>query len=242
MVAAVAVLANRLEIPAAILLVLAGVVLALIPGLPAVELSPQVVLHLVFAAGRLLFRGLYELARVSVQSAANFDACRGLRSCSRQRASRRQPIGCLDLRGHSASCWARIDSPPDTMAPLSIARRLNIPRRIRVILEGEGLANDATALILYRFAVGAVSTGLFSLRQAAATFSAIVAGEIVWGIGVGGHAAPATLGHDPRVEITLSILDARVGLLGAPKNLGGSGVLATVTSRALRQLEWPLAH
>src|SRR5262249_56204498 len=73
----------------------------------------------------------------------------------------------------------------DTMAPLSIARRLNIPRRIRVILEGEGLANDATALILYRFAVGAVSTGLFSLGQAAATFAAIVAGEIVWGIGVG---------------------------------------------------------
>jgi monovalent cation/hydrogen antiporter len=55
-----------------------------------------------------------------------------------------------------------IVSPPDAVASLSIARRMQLPRRILVILEGEGLANDATALILYRFAVAAVSSGLFS--------------------------------------------------------------------------------
>ena len=78
-----------------------------------------------------------------------------------------------------------IVSPPDAVAPLSIARRMQLPRRILVVLEGEGLANDATALILYRFAVAAVSAGVFSLGQAAGTFAAIVVGEIVWGIGVG---------------------------------------------------------
>jgi hypothetical protein len=78
-----------------------------------------------------------------------------------------------------------IVSPPDAIAPLSIARRMQIPRRILVILEGEGLANDATALILYRFAVTAVSVGVFSFGQAAGTFAAIAAGEILWGIGVG---------------------------------------------------------
>ena len=46
-----------------------------------------------------------------------------------------------------------IVAPPDVVAPLAIARRLGLPRRLLVVLEGEGLANDATALILYRFAV-----------------------------------------------------------------------------------------
>ena len=63
-----------------------------------------------------------------------------------------------------------IVAPPDVVAPLAIARKLGLPRRILVVLEGEGLANDATALILYRFAVAAISTGLFSLPQAAGTF------------------------------------------------------------------------
>jgi CPA1 family monovalent cation:H+ antiporter len=78
-----------------------------------------------------------------------------------------------------------IVSPPDAVAPLSILRRMQLPRRILVVLEGEGLANDATALILYRFAVAAVSAGVFSFGQAAGTFVAIVVGEILWGIGVG---------------------------------------------------------
>jgi monovalent cation/hydrogen antiporter len=54
-----------------------------------------------------------------------------------------------------------------------------------VILEGEGLANDAAALILYRFAVAAVSAGTFSFMEAVGLFAAIVIGEIFWGIGVG---------------------------------------------------------
>ncbi|MGH6839263.1 MAG: Na+/H+ antiporter, partial [Methylocella sp.] len=123
-----------------------------------------------------------------------------------------------------------IVSPPDTMAPLSIARRLKIPRRILVILEGEGLANDATALILYRFAVGAVSAGVFSFGEAAGTFVAIVAGEIAWGIGVGWLILRLRRWvGDPRIEIILSILTPFLGYW-PPQHLGGSGVLATVTA------------
>ena len=80
-----------------------------------------------------------------------------------------------------------IVSPPDAVAPLSIVRRMHLPRRIAVILEGEGIANDATALILYRFAIVAVGVGSFSWSRAAGTFAAIVAGELLWGIGVGGR-------------------------------------------------------
>src|SRR4029079_2202971 len=74
-----------------------------------------------------------------------------------------------------------IVAPPDVVAPLAIARRLGMPRPILVLLEGEGRANDATALILYRFAVAAISTGVFSLPEESGEFITIIGGEIVYG-------------------------------------------------------------
>jgi CPA1 family monovalent cation:H+ antiporter len=114
------------------------------------------------------------------------------------------------------------------VAPLAIARRLGLPRRIVVVLEGEGLANDATALILYRFAVVAVSTGEFSFAEAAGTFALILVGEIAWGVAVGW--ASLRLRHwarNPRVEITLSLMTPYLAYW-VPQHVGGSGVLATV--------------
>jgi len=99
-----------------------------------------------------------------------------------------------------------------------------------VILEGEGLANDASALILYRFAVAAVSARAFSFAHAAGMFAAILCGEILWGIGVGW--LMLRLRHwvrDPRIEVLLSILTPFVAFW-PPQHLGGSGVLATVTA------------
>ena len=72
----------------------------------------------------------------------------------------------IGLRWDVGFLLGAIVSPPDAVAPLAIARKLGIPRRILVVLEGEGLGNDATALILYRFAVAAVATGMFSLPRA----------------------------------------------------------------------------
>jgi CPA1 family monovalent cation:H+ antiporter len=121
-----------------------------------------------------------------------------------------------------------IVSPPDAVAPLAIARRLEVPRRLIVILEGEGLANDATALVLYRFAVAAVSLGSFSFGRAVGTFACIVVGEVVWGIGVGwGMLRLRRWVRDPRIEIILSLLTPFVAYW-PPEYLGGSGVLATV--------------
>jgi CPA1 family monovalent cation:H+ antiporter len=122
-----------------------------------------------------------------------------------------------------------IVAPPDVVAPLAIARKLGMPRRILVVLEGEGLANDATALILYRFAVAAISTGLFSLPKATGAFVVIVVGEILFGAAVGWlslrmrHRA-----RDPQVEITLSLITPYIAYW-IPEHFGGSGVIATVT-------------
>src|SRR5271165_281511 len=227
-IAAISVAAVRLEIPPSILLVSAGVILALIPGLPTIDLAPEFMLLVVlppiiyasavsmswrdfrfnlrpialFAVGCVIF------TTVAVAIAANVFL------------SVPWPVGFL---------LGAIISPPDAVAPLAIARRLKLPRRILLILEGEGLANDATALILYRFAVVAVGAGTFSLSRATLAFGAIVAGEIIWGIGVGWLMLRLRRWvRDPRIEITLSVLTPYLAFW-PPQHLGGSGVLATVT-------------
>jgi len=121
-----------------------------------------------------------------------------------------------------------IISPTDVVAPLAIARKLGLPRRVVVVLEGEGLANDATALVLYRFAVLAVSTGTFSFGEAAGEFVLIVVGEILYGLAVGWLSLRLRQwAHEPRVEITLSLMTPYLAFW-VPSHLGGSGVLATV--------------
>jgi monovalent cation/hydrogen antiporter len=228
-IAAAAVAAARLKIPPAILLVLTGVVLALVPGLPTLELAPELVLLLVLPPV------VYSAAVAMSWSEFRFN----LRPISLL------AVGCVAFTTVTTAAathvllglpWpvgfvlGAIVSPPDAVAPLSIARRLQIPRRILVILEGEGLANDATALILYRFAVAAVSVGVFSFGQALGLFAAIVAGEILWGIGVGWLMLRLRRWvANPRVEILLSILTPFVAYW-PPEHLGGSGVLATVTT------------
>jgi monovalent cation/hydrogen antiporter len=227
-IAAVNVAAIRLETPPSILLVSAGVVFALIPGLPTIEIAPEFVLlvvlpPIVYSSAvsmswrefrfnlrpiALLAFGCVVFTTVAVAVAAQYVL------------SVPWPVGFL---------LGAIVAPPDAVAPLSIARRLKLPRRILLILEGEGLANDATALILYRFAVAAVSTGAFSLGRATIAFSAIVLGELVWGIGVGWLMLRLRRWvRDPRIEITLSVLTPYVAFW-PPQHLGGSGVLATVT-------------
>jgi CPA1 family monovalent cation:H+ antiporter len=228
-VAAIAVVAARSKIPASILLVLAGVFLALVPGLPTVELAPELVLLLV----------LPPLVYSSAVAMSWREFRFNLRPISLL------AVGCvvfttvavaavthllLGLAWPVGFVLGAIVSPPDAVAPLSIIRRMQLPRRILVVLEGEGLANDATALILYRFAVVAVTVGAFSLSQATGMFAAILGGEILWGIGVGWLMLRLRRWvADPPIEITLSIVTPYLAYW-PPEHLGGSGVLATVTA------------
>lgn len=227
--AAVALLAVRLRVPPSVLLVLAGVMLALVPGLPPVQLAPEIMLLLVLPP--------------LVYSAAVAMSWREFRF--NLRPISQLAIGCVvftTLATAAATHWllglpwpvgfvlGAIISPPDALAPLAIARRMCLPRRILVILEGEGLANDATALILYRFAVVAVSAGAFSLGPAVENFVGVLAGEILWGIAVGWLMLRVRRWvHEPRIEITLSIITPYLAYW-PPEHLGGSGILATVTA------------
>jgi Na+/H+ antiporter len=225
----VAVAARRLNTAPSILLVAAGIGLALIPGLPRIELAPELVLFgilppLIYAAGvamswrefRFNLRPITLLAFGCVVFTSGAVAAAGHLFLG-------MPFAVGFVLG-------AIVAPTDAVAPLAIVRRLGLPRRLIVVLEGEGLANDATALVLYRFAVAAVATGVFSLRDAAGTFALIVVGEIAYGIGVGWFSLRLRRwANDPRVEITMSLMTPYAAFL-VPAYLGGSGVLATVAA------------
>jgi Na+/H+ antiporter len=235
----VAVVARRLNTAPSILLVIAGIALALIPGLPRIELAPELVLlgilpPLIYSAGVAMswreFR--FNLRPITLLAFG----CVVFTSC----AVAAMGHFVLGMPLAVGFVLGAIVAPPDVVAPLAIVRRLGLPRRLIVILEGEGLANDATALILYRFAVAAVATGLFSFGEAAGTFALIVAGEIAYGIGVGWFSLRLRRwARDPRVEITMSLLTPYAAFL-VPQHLGGSGVLATVAAGLFVSWNGPL--
>ncbi len=237
--AGVAILARRLQVPTSILMVIAGLGLALIPGLPSIELAPELVLFgvlppLIYSAGVSMswreFRFNLRPIILWAFGGVIFTAC----------AIAAAAHWCLGMPPAAAFVLGSIVAPPDTVAPLAIARRLGIPRRLLVILEGEGLANDATALILYRFAIAAASTGLFSFTRAMGTFALIVVGEIALGVALGWASLRLRRWvKDPRVEITLSVMTPYAAFW-IPEQFGGSGVLATVVAGLFVSWNGPL--
>src|SRR6202142_2706477 len=225
--ATVAVAAKRLNISPSVLLVVAGIGMALIPGLPKVTLAPELVLlvilpPLIYSAGVAMswreFR--FNLRPIALLAFG----CVLFTTCAVAAAAHYL----LNFDWGVGFLLGAIISPTDVVAPLAIARKLGLPRRIVVVLEGEGLANDATALVLYRFAVVAVSTGTFSLPEAAGTFVLIVVGEIIYGLAVGWLSLRLRQwAREPRVKITLSLMTPYLAFW-VPAHFGGSGVLATV--------------
>src|SRR3954470_12109096 len=218
---AAALIARRLRTAPSIVLVIAGVALAIVPGLPRIELAPEFVLlvilpPLIYSAGVAMswreFR--FNLRPISLLAFG----CVVFTTCAVAAAAHYV----LNLPWAVGFLIGAIVAPPDVVAPLAIARPLGLPRRLLVVLEGEGLANDATALILYRFAVAAIATGTFSMTEAAGTFGAIVVGEIIWGIGVGWLSLHLRrLAREPRAEIVLSLMTPYIAFL-VPELVGGS--------------------
>jgi CPA1 family monovalent cation:H+ antiporter len=237
--AGTALLARRISVAPAILLLLAGIALAFVPGMPSLELPPELVLlvvlpPLIYSASvamswREFKHNLRPIILLSV-GCVIFTACMVA-------AATHYLIG---LPWNVGFLLGAIVAPPDVVAPLAIARKLGIPRRILVVLEGEGLANDATALILYRFAVAAISSGIFSLPQAAGSFVAIVAGEMLFGAAVGWLSLRARhYARDPQIEITLSLITPYIAYW-IPEHFGGSGVIATVACGLYMSWNGPL--
>ena len=221
--------ARWLDVPYPIPLVLGGVALGLVPGMPEIELEPDLVLlvflpPLLYAAAffsdlRALRRDLRPIALTSI----------GLVLAT---------MGVVAVLAHDvigltwpmAFALGAIVSPTDPVAATAIMRRLGAPRRLVNVIEGESLVNDATALVAYRVAVAAAVGGSFSAVDAGLEFIGAAAGGIAVGFVVAFVVAEIRRRlDDTPTELTISLLTAYAAFIPADE-LGLSGVLAAVTA------------
>jgi CPA1 family monovalent cation:H+ antiporter len=225
-VAGLATAARLANIPYPIVLVVGGLVLGFVPGLPDIALAPDLVL--VIFLPPLLY------------SAAFFANLRELRAAARSISM--LAIGLVlatmcavavvahalvdGLPWEAAFALGAIVAPTDPVAATTVARRLAVPRRVVSVLEGESLVNDGTALVAYRVAVAG---GAFSLWGAGLEFVLGAVGGVLIGLVVGWIVSEVRRRLDDiPVEITISLLSGYAGYLPA-EALHVSGVLAAVT-------------
>ncbi len=227
-VVALLIVAQWSRVPYPILMVLGGLGLALVPGLPEVELEPDLVLlillpPLLYAAA--FFTPLRELRR-NVRTVGLLAIGLVLATMIVVAAVAHSA---LDFGWAEAFVLGAIVSPTDPVAATAIARRLGVPGRIVTIVEGESLINDGTALVAYKFAVAAVVTGSFNALEAGGEFVVSVLGGIAVGIAIGAAIAAVRRRLDnPPVEVTIALFSAYFAYLPA-EAIGVSGVLAAVT-------------
>lgn len=230
LVAVLDIAARKINLPYPVLMVLSGLALGLVPGLPQVTFAPELVLPvflppLLFPAAFLTswhdFKSnlrpivLLAVALVLVTMVAVAWA-----------AHRLIP----DLPWSAAFVLGAIVSPPDAVAATAVFQNLEVPRRIVTVLEGESLVNDTVALVAYRFGIVAVVTGTFSPSSAAMQLPLVAIGGAAIG-GVVGLAVDWIQRRldDPPVQITISLLAPFLAYLPA-ESLGCSGALAVVTA------------
>ncbi len=229
-VAGLGLLARKVPIPYPILLVLGGLVLAVIPGLPQVALDPELVFF-VFLPPLLYPAALFTPWRdFSANIRPILLLAVGLLLFTTIAVGTLVHYFIPEFPITAGFVLGAIISPTDTVAAMAIAEHMRVPHRIVTILEGESLVNDATALVALRFAVAAVVSGTFSLGQAAAQFLLVGVGGIVLGLVVGYVTALIlTRIDDAPIEITISLLTPFISYLPA-EQLGLSGVLAVVST------------
>lgn len=225
-------LARRIRLPEPIVLVVAGIGIGLVPGMPHVELDPELV-FLFFLPPILYGAGFFTSIRdfranlrpilllsVGLVLVTTFVAAAVLKALV------------PEIPWAAAVAFGAIVSPPDAVAATSILRNLGVPRRLVTILEGESLVNDATALVALRTALATLVAveGTFSFVDATASFLLVSVGGIAIGLVVARVAAAImTRIEDATLGIVMSLLVPVVAYLPA-EHLGVSGVLAVVVA------------
>jgi CPA1 family monovalent cation:H+ antiporter len=222
-------LSRWLSVPYPIPLVLGGLVLGLLPGIPEIELEPDLVLliflpPLLYAAA--FFSDLRAL-RADLRSISMLAIGLVLATMVVVAVVAHAAIG---LSWPLAFALGAIVSPTDPVAATTVMRRLGAPRRLVNVIEGESLVNDATALVGYRVAVAAAVSGSFSVVEAGLEFALAALGGIAVGLVVGYVVAEIRRRlDDTPTELTISLLTAYAAFIPADE-LELSGVLAAVTA------------
>ncbi|MGH8635257.1 MAG: Na+/H+ antiporter [Burkholderiales bacterium] len=226
--------ARRLNFPYPIALVVGGAALGFLPELPQFPFDPQFILVLVLPPI------LYQAALLT--SWRDFKAnlrpigllAVGLVIATTLAVGAALKFVVPDIPWAAAFVLGAIVSPPDAVAATAILTRLNVPRRVVTILEGESLVNDASGLVLYKFAVAAVMTGAFSLREASFEFVGVAIGGVIVGILMGRIfiSVHRYLG-DVFIEVLMTLAVPYITYILA-ESLRVSGVLAVVAAGLVR--------
>ena len=221
--------ARRARIPEPIVLVIAGIVVGLLPGIPTMELEPELV-FLLFLPPILYGAGYFTSIR---DFKANLRPILllsvGLVLFTTVVVAVALKALVPDLPWAAAFAFGAIVSPPDAVAATAVFKRLRVPPRMVTILEGESLVNDATALVLLRTSIVALG-GTFSVVAASADFVVVVIGGIAIGLVAGWIAGWFTKRiQDPDLGIVLSLLVPALAYIPA-EALHVSGVLAVVVA------------
>jgi CPA1 family monovalent cation:H+ antiporter len=225
---ALAVAAKRLNLPIAVTLVLGGMGLAFVPGLPVLVLDPELVLALflppllqvsAYRTDWPSFRSHLRPILLLAVGAVFFTA--GLVAIATK-------LFVPGLPWWAAITLGAIVAPPDAVAAASVLSRFKLPKRIVTVLEGESLINDASSLVLYKFAVAAVGVSTVSYTQGALQFFGVALGGALVGWLVG-RAAMWVFTHldDTLLDLTITILAGFAAYLAA-EMIHASGVLAAV--------------
>lgn len=224
-------IADKTKLPNAVLLVIAGLSIGFIPALPPLVLDPKVIFLL------FLPPALYD--------AATHTSWHDFKAEIRPISTLAITLVFLTTTAVALTCYffipgftwpmafilGAIVSPPDAVASTSITRGLRLNKRIITILEGESLVNDASALIAYRFAVAALSTGVFIFWKAGVDFLIVTAGGIVIGVVVGFLLSEVhkRILNNSIISTSLTLLTPFITYLVAER-FHTSGVLAVVST------------
>jgi monovalent cation/hydrogen antiporter len=220
---------NWLKVPYPIPLVIGGLALGLIPGIPDIRLDPDLVL-LVFLPP-LLYSSAFFADLRSFRTDARVIAIQAiglvLATAAVVAVVAHEVIG---LNWAMSFALGAIVSPTDPTAATAIMRRVGAPRRMVNVLEGESLVNDATALVTYKVAVAAAVGAGVSAGHTIFTFGVDVAGGVAIGLVVGwGIAEIRKRITDVNTELAISLFSAYGAFIPA-NELGLSGVLAVVAA------------
>lgn len=220
--------AKRLNIPYPTLLALGGALVALVPGAPELNLPPDLILAL-FVAPVLLDAAydasLRDLRRNWLAVSSLVLVAVGLTTLAVGFTARQL---FPDMPWAAAIALGALLAPPDAVAALAVLRQVNPPYRIRMVLEGESLLNDASSLLIYRLAVGAIAAGGFSVSKAAPAFALVFIGSVAAGWLIARPVAMLTARiHDAPSSVILQFVTTFAVWLLA-EHLGLSGVVTIV--------------
>jgi monovalent cation/hydrogen antiporter len=229
-VAALVTIARRLEIAYPIFLVIGGLVLGLVPGVPRIQVDPDLIFLVVLPPLLYIAAFFTPVQNLRANLGTISSLAVGLVIVSAGAVAAVAHALVPGISWSAAFALGAIVAPPDAIAATAVTRRLAVPRQIVTILEGESLLNDATALTIYTIALAVAAGAVFSPTGTVLTFAGAILGGGAIGIAVGWAVAHVRARiEDTPVEMTISLLTPYAAFLPADR-LDASGVIATVAA------------